>query len=146
VEAAEELVGLLPVVDILTLHVPLTPGTENLIGVAELAAMRPGAALINTARGGIVDEAALAEALRSGHLRFAVIDTFVEEPPSPEHPLMALSNVLCTPHIAGSTSESLMRMGMCAAHGVVDVLSGRCPKHVVNPDAASWLTSRQPST
>jgi phosphoglycerate dehydrogenase-like enzyme len=121
------------VVDILSLHVPLTPATENLIGVGELAAMTPGAALINTSRGGIVDEVALADAVSSGHLRAAAVDTFVEEPPAPDHPLLALSNVLCTPHIGANTTESLARMGMCAARAVVDVLSGRCPKHVVNP-------------
>jgi D-3-phosphoglycerate dehydrogenase len=136
VEAAADLAGVLRVVDILSLHLPLTPATENLIGVDELATMKRGASLINTSRGGIVDEVALAEALGSGHLRWVVIDTFAEEPPSPEHPLLALSNALCTPHIGGSTAQSLMRMGMCAAQAVVDVLSGRRPKHVVNPDLA----------
>jgi D-3-phosphoglycerate dehydrogenase len=140
VEAAADLVGLLPVVDILSLHVPLSPATENLIGAAELAAMRPGASLINAARGGIVDENALAEALRSGHLRSAAVDTFAPEPPSPEHPLLALDNAICTPHIAGSTSQALMRMGMCAAQAVIDVLSGRSPMHVVNSDRAPRLT------
>ncbi len=134
VEVAADLDGLLRVVDFLSLHVPLTPATENLIGIAELAAMKPGAALVNTSRGRIVDEVALAEALQSGHLRAAAVDTFAEEPPPPEHPLLALSNVLCTPHIGGNTTQSLVRMGMCAAQAVIDVLSGRRPKHVVNPD------------
>jgi D-3-phosphoglycerate dehydrogenase len=133
VEVAADLDGLLRAVDVLTLHVPLTPATQNLIGVAELAAMKPGASLINTSRGGIVDETALAEALRNGHLRAAAVDTFVEEPPPVDHPLLALSNVLCTPHIGGNTTESLVRMGMCAAQAVVDVLSGRTPKHLVTP-------------
>jgi phosphoglycerate dehydrogenase-like enzyme len=136
VDAAADLDGLLRVVDILSLHVPLTPATENLIGAGELAAMKPGAALVNTSRGGIVDEVALAEAVRSGHLRAAAVDTFVEEPPAPDHPLLALSNVLCTPHIGANTTESLARMGMCAARAVVDVLSGRRPEHVVNPNVA----------
>ena len=136
VEASADLVGLLTRADIVTLHVPLTPATRNLVGAGELARMRPGASLINTSRGGVIDESALAEAVRSGHLRAAAVDVFTEEPPPPDHPLFALATVMCTPHMGGSTSESLQRMGMSAARAVVDVLSGRLPEHLVNPAAA----------
>ncbi len=133
VQVAASLVRLLRCADIVTLHVPLTRATQNLIGASELAAMRPGACLINTSRGGVVDESALAEAIGSGHLRAAAVDVFAQEPPPPDHPLLALNAVMCTPHMAGNTSESLQRMGMAAARAVLDVLSGRRPEHLVNP-------------
>lgn len=133
VEAAAELAGLLARADIVTLHVPLMRATRNLIGASELAIMRAGACLINTSRGGVVDETALAESVQRGHLRAAAVDVFAHEPPPPDHPLLAIGAVLCTPHMAGSTSEALLRMGMSAARAVVDVLSGRRPQHLVNP-------------
>jgi phosphoglycerate dehydrogenase-like enzyme len=101
--------GLLATADIVSLHVPLTPETQRLIGREALAAMRPGAILINTARGGLVDEAALVEALTSGRLRGAGLDVFAEEPVDPANPLLALPNVVVAPHQAWLTPETLDR-------------------------------------
>jgi phosphoglycerate dehydrogenase-like enzyme len=95
--------------DVVSLHVPLTPETEGLIGLSALERMKPGAVLVNTARGGLVEEAALLEALTSGHLRAAGLDVLAEEPPPPDHPLVALDNVVLTPHVAWLTRETLVR-------------------------------------
>ena len=100
---------LLAEADIVSLHVPLTAETQGLIGREALAAMRPGAILINTARGDLVDEAALGEALRSGHLRGAGLDVFGQEPVDPANPLLALPNVVVAPHMAWLTPETLDR-------------------------------------
>lgn len=111
--------ALLARADAVTLHVPLTPATRHLIGAAELGRMRPGAVLVNTSRGGLVDEAALADALRGGHLGGAALDVRAQEPPGEDDPLRGLPNVLLTPHIAGVTEASLQR---AASHVVEDVL------------------------
>ncbi|HET6469942.1 MAG TPA: 2-hydroxyacid dehydrogenase [Geminicoccaceae bacterium] len=95
--------------DIVSLHLPLAPETEGLIGAAELAAMRPGALLVNTARGGLVDEAALVAALRNGRLGGAALDVFAHEPLPADHPLLALDNVVLAPHLAWLTAETLER-------------------------------------
>ena len=103
---------LLPRVDVLTLHCPLTEATRNLIGATELALMRSDALLINTARGGIVDEQALAAALRAGTLGAAAVDTLTSEPPPPDHPLLAadIPNLIVTPHAAWASRESRQRL------------------------------------
>ena len=103
---------LLPQVDILSLHCPLTPETRGLIGAAELALMRPDALLINTARGGIVDEAALAAALCQGKLGGAGVDVLTQEPPTQDNPLLAanIPNLILTPHIAWASRESRQRL------------------------------------
>ena len=100
---------LLAEADIVSLHVPLTAETQGLIGRAALAAMRPGAILINTARGGLVDEAALVGALTSGRLRGAGLDVFAEEPVDPANPLLSLPTVVAAPHMAWLTPETLDR-------------------------------------
>ena len=87
--------------DVISLHLPRLPETENMIGAAEFAAMKPGAILVNTSRGGIVDERALADALRAGRIGGAGLDVFDEEPPPKDHPLFAFDRVLLSPHIAG---------------------------------------------
>ena len=104
-----ELSELLAESDIVSLHLPLLPETERLIDRAALERMNPGAILINTARGGLVDEAALVEALQSGHLRAAGLDVFAEEPLPADSPLLALDNVVLMPHVAWLTPETLDR-------------------------------------
>jgi (S)-sulfolactate dehydrogenase len=123
----ETLESLLPACDLLSLHVPLTDGTRNLIGAQALAAMRPGAIVINTARGGVVDEAALAESLRAGRLGGAAIDVFAEEPLSAEgaRHFAGLPNVILTPHIAGVTVEANVRVSALIAEKVRGALAGR---------------------
>jgi len=106
---AVSLEALLKEADIVSLHVPLTDETQRMIGRAALAAMRPGAILINTARGGLVDETALVEALTSGHLRGAGLDVFGQEPVDPANPLLGLPNVVVAPHMAWLTPETLDR-------------------------------------
>ena len=93
--------------DIVSLHVPLTGATKNLIGRDAIAQMKRGAILVNTARGGIIDEDALADALASGHLAAAGLDVFATEPPSIDHPLFGLDNVVLTPHISAGTRDAL---------------------------------------
>lgn len=109
--------------DVISLHVPLVDSTRGLFGAARLAAMKPGAVLINTARGGIVDEAALADALKSGHLGGAAIDVFATEPlPASPH-FEGCPNLVLTPHIAGVTSESNERVSFMIADHVLEALS-----------------------
>jgi D-3-phosphoglycerate dehydrogenase len=123
-EPAESLHALLAQSDVVTLHVPETPGTHGMIGAAELAAMKRGAYLINNSRGTVVDLEALAEALRSGHLAGAAVDVFPVEPASnrePFHsPLQGLDNVILTPHIGGSTQEAQERIGAEVAKKLID--------------------------
>jgi D-3-phosphoglycerate dehydrogenase / 2-oxoglutarate reductase len=106
----------------LSVHLPLGPSTRGLIGAAELARLAPGALVVNVARGGIVDESALA---RAEHLGGVASDVFAEEPPPPGHPLLALEGAILTPHVAGVTEAALRRMGLEAAGSVVDFLAGR---------------------
>lgn len=128
---------LLPRVDFLTLHVPLTAETKNLINSASIGQLKPGCQIINTARGGVVNEVDLARALKGGALAGAAIDVFEDEPLPQGHPLFAAPNCLLTPHIAGLTAESMDRMATHSAQGVLDVLNGRRPRHLVNPEVMS---------
>jgi phosphoglycerate dehydrogenase-like enzyme len=121
-----ELAELLASADVVTLHVPADQVQCPLLGAAELAAMKPGALLLNTARGALVDEEALADALRRGHLGGAGIDAFDHEPPV-DSPLLALENVVLTPHIGGRTYDGLRRMGEQTIENVVRVLRGEPP-------------------
>ena len=134
VELRADLTTLLPECDFVTIHTPLTPATRGMIGATELTLMKPGAYLVNAARGGLVDEAALIEALRSGRLAGAAIDVFTEEPPPVDHPLLALENVIPTPHIAGQTDDSLRRMALLVVEEVLRVLRGEEPRHPVSGD------------
>ncbi|GAA5178106.1 hydroxyacid dehydrogenase [Modicisalibacter zincidurans] len=109
-ERAATLEALLPRVDALSLHVPLSEATRHLLGREALALMKPGSVLINTARGGVVDEAALAESLRGGHLGGAMLDVFEQEPLADGSPLAGLEGLIATPHIAGVTHESNQRI------------------------------------
>lgn len=110
---------------VLSLHAPLTPATRGMIDAAALARMREGAILVNTARGGLVDEAALADALRSGRLAGAALDVRAQEPPGPGDPLRDAPNLLLTPHVAGVTEESDRRASLHAVDEVLRVLAGR---------------------
>jgi D-3-phosphoglycerate dehydrogenase len=106
--------------------------TRNLVGEAELASMKPGAYLINCARGGLVDEAALTEALVSGHLCGAGIDVFEEEPVV-QSPLLAAPNVILTPHVAASTAEAQDQVSADVAAQVLDFFAGRPVSFPINP-------------
>lgn len=119
--------ALLPRVDVLTLHCPLTPQTRGLIGAAELALMKPDAVLINTARGGIVDEAALARALRDGALGGAGVDVLTEEPPASGNPLLApdIPNLIVTPHIAWASLEARRRLIGAVADNIRAFVDGK---------------------
>ena len=134
VRPAASLDELLREADVVSIHVPLTDATRHLIGAAEMARMKPTAFLINTSRGPVVDEAALVEALRSGRIAGAGLDVFAEEPPPASHPLFDLPNVILTPHSAALTAECVVRMALGAAQAIVDVLEGRRPEHVANPE------------
>ena len=118
--------------EIVTVHVPLLKSTQGLIGVRELAVIRPDAIIVSTSRGGIVDEEALIEALRSGRIRAAALDVFAHEPPAGS-PLLGLPNVVLTAHLAGLSEASITRMLRIAAQAVVSVLEGGEPAGVVNP-------------
>jgi phosphoglycerate dehydrogenase-like enzyme len=121
--------------DVVSLHVPLTDSTRNMIGAEELSTMKAGAYLINVGRGKLVDEAALADALRGQVIAGAATDVFAEEPPSATDPLLQAheDNILFSPHIAGVSSESAHRIMMMAAENIGRVLAGQDPLYVVNP-------------
>lgn len=120
--------------DFVTLHTPLNDETRNILDAAALAAMKPGARLICTARGGLVDEAALIEALRCGRLAGAGLDVFAAEPPAADDPLLALDSVVLSPHIGALTQECGVRMAEVAARNVLAGLDGTLdPALVVNP-------------
>ena len=120
--------------DVISIHVPLTPETRNLIGAAELAKLHPGAVIVNTSRGGIIDEAALVEALKAGTIGGAGIDVFETEPPPADHPLFALPNVVLAPHVAGVTEGSMKGMAFAVADVIDTVLAGKVPATLLNPE------------
>ena len=120
--------------DFVTLHLPLLSATLHLIGAEQLGWMRPSAYLVNTARGPLIDETALAGALAQGQLAGAGLDVFETEPLSPDSPLRRLPNVILTPHNAGGTHEATTRSGDMAADSIVRVLQGERPRSCVNPE------------
>ncbi|MFL5345822.1 MAG: 2-hydroxyacid dehydrogenase [Hyalangium sp.] len=120
--------------DFVSLHVPLNPETRHWLGRAELAAMKPGAMLINTARGSVVDQAALAEALAQGKLGGAALDVTDPEPLPMDSPLLKLPNVLIAPHIASASHATRGRMASMAVDNLLAALDGRRPPHCVNPE------------
>jgi D-3-phosphoglycerate dehydrogenase len=119
--------------DLLTVHVTLNASTRGLVGEQALSAMRPGAILVNAARGGVVDEAALFRALRDGPLSAAASDVFETEPPTADHPLLTLPNFVATPHIGAATPEAMRAMGMHSAAAAIAVLEGR-----IDEPGAPW--------
>lgn len=120
--------------DVISIHVPLTEMTRNLIGAHELGLMHRGAVIVNTSRGGIIDEDALADALRGHHIGGAGIDVFEFEPPKPDNPLFELANVVLAPHVAGVTEASMKGMALACADVVDTVLAGNRPATLLNPE------------
>ena len=143
-----ELEELLRESDVVVVLAPLTPETLHLLDAERLALMKPTAYLVNVARGPIVHQAALTAALREGRLAGAALDVFEEEPIDPEDPLLALDNVIVTPHGIAFTDEIALGNGTSACQAIVDVAAGRMPDHPINPEAAErgrikkWLEGR----
>jgi glyoxylate reductase len=128
---SDDLVGLLASADVVSLHCPLTPDTRHLVDATALGAMRPTAVLVNTARGAVVDEAALVDALRAGTIAGAALDVFEHEPAVSEE-LFTMENVVLTPHIASATREARLAMGMlCVSALRAVLLEGRTPQNAV---------------
>ena len=132
------LTALFQAADVVTLHAPLTRETRRLVNRETLALMKPGAILVNTSRGGLIDDEALAEALRAGRLAGAGIDVTEPEPPASDNPLLPLEQVLITPHVAAHTEDSMRRMAITAAEQVLMALEGRRPTMAINPEI--WET------
>ena len=132
--------------DFVVLACPLTDQTRGLIGAAELAAMRPGACLINVARGPVVQEAALIDALRAGRLAGAALDVFDVQPLPEDHPYRQMEQVLLTPHVAGITEDSMRRMGSGVALAVEHLLQGELPPNCINPQAEPMFRLRRAQT
>jgi D-3-phosphoglycerate dehydrogenase len=125
----------LPSADFVTVHCPLQDDTRNMIGAAEMAVMKPSAYVINCARGGIVDEVALLDALNSGRLKGAALDVQVSEPPAADDPLLACDRLILTPHSSAATPETMMRSSMTVAQNVLDYFDGRSLEgRIVNPE------------
>lgn len=135
-EPAPDLDAALPRADFVTVHCPKNPETVGLFNAARLARMKHGACIVNTARGGIVDEQALFEALTGGHLAGAGLDVFETEPAPVANALLKLDQVIASPHMAGVTTESVAGMAVAAAENILSVLDGRPNRdNVVNKDA-----------
>jgi len=133
VEKVKHLDDMLPRSDFVSLHCPGGAETRHMIDAARLARFKPGAYLINTARGSVINEADLVAALQSGRLGGAAIDVYDPEPPLPTNPLLHMDNVIVTPHFCAMTEESLHNMGVAVAQGVKDVLADRVPQFLVDP-------------
>lgn len=132
IELYRDLDEMLPKVDFLTVHTPMTPETENLINAVRLKAMKKGVRIINCARGGIVDENALADAIEAGHVAGAAVDVFKKEPPPTDHRLVNLPQVLVTPHLGASTEEAQELVAVEAAEIITGFLSRNEVRHAVN--------------
>jgi D-3-phosphoglycerate dehydrogenase len=126
--------------DFIALACPLTEETRGLASAARLARMKPGAWIINVARGPVIEEAALLDALRQGRIGGAALDVFDAQPLAPDHPLLSFPNVLLTPHVAGLSEEAVVRMSAGAAEEVIRILRGGRPRSLINPEA--WEGSR----
>jgi len=120
--------------DVVSLHIPLSPATQKLIGARELGWMKPDAILVNTSRGGVIDEVALIQSLKEKKIAGAGLDVLAQEPPEPNNPLKELDNVILTPHIAGLTLECGIRVSVEAVKAFLDVSQGRKPEGIVNPE------------
>jgi phosphoglycerate dehydrogenase-like enzyme len=134
IKQVDNLDELLAQADFVTLHPSFTQETYHLIGERELRLMKPGAYLINTSRGPVGDELALARVLGEGHLAGAAMDVFDPEPPSPDHPLLRLSNVVVTPHMASYTDLGYQKMSDGVVDQLLQIFQGERPTHLVNPE------------
>ncbi|MDP3414946.1 NAD(P)-dependent oxidoreductase, partial [Falsiroseomonas sp.] len=133
-ERAPTLASLLSRADVVSLHRPLRPDTRHMIDAAALACMQPHALLVNTARGALIDGAALAAALRAGTIAGAAIDVFETEPAPATDPILAAPNTVLAPHIGGVTEQAMRETALQCAAQILDVLAGRRPPHLVQPD------------
>lgn len=124
---------MLPKADFVSVHTPLTPATRHSMSTKQFDLMKKSAFLISAARGPVVDEAALIEALQQGKIAGAGLDVFEQEPPSPDNPLLKMNNVILLPHMGGASYESMERMATHAAAGILAVLRGERPKYLLNP-------------
>jgi D-3-phosphoglycerate dehydrogenase len=124
---------LLSAADVVCLTCPLTPETYRLIDAARLARMKPDAVLVNVARGGLVDQGALVDALRTGTIRAAALDTLDPEPPAEDDPILSLDNVVLAPHSIAWTTELAHGNTAACCRAILDLMAGRAPRHVVNP-------------
>ncbi len=120
--------------DIVSLHIPFTPETDMIVGKEFLEKMKNSALLINTARGGVVDEEALISVLKENRIAGAGLDVFAEEPITPDHPFITLENVVMTPHVAASTYESSIRTYRMAIDSALDLMEGKTRDNLLNPD------------
>ncbi len=137
-----ELAALLAEADFVSLNCPRNKETLNLMGAVQFAGMRPNAYFITTARGGIHDEAALADALRNRRIAGAGLDVWFREPPPSDHPLMGFDNVIVSPHTAGVTHEARINMATIAAEQLLGVLDGHAPPRLLNPEAWPAFAAR----
>ena len=129
--------------DVVSLHCPRDATTLKMMNAQTFAAMKRGAIFISTARGGIHDEAALVQALQSGHLAGAGIDVWDQEPPALNHPLLAMDNVYATFHVAGVTHEARRNVAAMSAEQIVDVLAGQRPPRLINPEVWPEFVKRR---
>lgn len=120
--------------DYISLNCPLTEATRHLVNAARLRSMKKTAVIVNAARGPVIDEAALAQALRERWIKAAAVDVFAEQPLASNHPFLALDNIILTPHAAALTSESSEKMGVGTARQILQLLGGERPEHLVNPE------------
>lgn len=128
--------------DIVVLCCPMTPETTGLMSAARIARMKPDAILVNVARGPVVDNAGLIDALQRGAIAGAALDVFSSQPLAPDHPYFGFANVILTPHMAGITEESMMRMGTGAAEEAIRVLRGDVPVNLRNPEVLEHFRRR----
>jgi len=140
-----ELEALLGESDFVCVLAPLTAQTRHLIGAEQLARMKPEAFLINAARGAVVDESALIDALQRRRIAGAGLDVFEQEPLPPQSPLLAMPNVLALPHVGSATRETRHAMELCAAHNLIDALAGRRPRYLVNPQVLEPPATASPT-
>ena len=142
VTAAPSLEALLEAADVVSLHRPLRPDTRHMLDAAALRRMKPTAIVVNTSRGGLIDQSALAEALREGRIFGAGLDVFETEPFPVDAEIAALSNIVLTPHVAGSTRQALQATAARCVRQVIAALAGQAPPDMVRPEV--WANRRRP--